>query len=79
LSKEEGGGEEGRERRGRGISPERRPYPQLDGGQTRRAALIKKHRLDVRDESVAIIGEDNMEVSIFILVSLPGFEGRLIG
>ena len=45
--------------------PGRLPYPQLDGGQTRRAALIKKHRLDIGDKDLAIIDEDNMEVCLF--------------
>jgi hypothetical protein len=44
--------------------PERRPFPQLDGGQTRCGALIKKEGLDDGDVDLLIIDEENMMVSM---------------
>lgn len=54
--------------------PDRRPYPQLDAGQTRRAALIRKHELDTGDARYDIINEENMKVCRFHPVFLSSFD-----
>jgi hypothetical protein len=56
--------------------PQRRPCPQLDAGQSRRSAMVKKHNLDAGDEELSVIEDDNMKVRA--LASLVPFRGPLI-
>lgn len=56
----------------------RRPFPQLDAGQSRRGALIQKEGLDAGDNDVAIIDDKNRQVCVLSCAGEIGVIDRLI-